>query len=81
MYDCDVTALLNVYINFVFVGNGCLALVPSHLPHLRRLSLLGCINVCDKYIEELVAAAPDLEIINYQGKIVRNTHLETGELS
>jgi hypothetical protein len=37
--------------------------------------------VCDKYVEELVAAAPDLEVINYQGKIVRNKHLGTGELS
>jgi len=26
---------LNVYIYLVFVGKGSLALVPSHLPHLR----------------------------------------------
>jgi hypothetical protein len=63
LYDCDTTVLLNVYIYLVFVGEGYLALVPSHLPHLRQLCLEGC-NVCDKYVEELVAAAPELEVIN-----------------
>jgi len=80
MYDCDATLLLNVYTYLVFVGKGYLAQLPSHLPHLRRLSLLGCIDVCDKYVEELVAAAPHLEVINIRGKIVRNKHLETAEL-
>ena len=37
-------------------------MVPSHLPHLRGLSLDGCYNVCDKYIEELRVAVPELEI-------------------
>jgi hypothetical protein len=62
MYDCDATVLLNVYIYLVFVGEGYLALVPSHLPHLRRLCLWGCNNVRDKYVEELVAAAPELKV-------------------
>jgi len=48
----------------VFVGQGWLALVPSHLPHLRELYLEGC-DVCDKYIEELVAAVPELKVTQY----------------
>ena len=80
MYDCDATVLLNVYTYLVFVGEGFLALVPSNLPHLRRLCLSSCYNVCDKYVEELVAAVPELEVINRHGKNVgtmRNKHLET----
>jgi len=50
-------------IYLVFVGKGFLAQVPSHLPHLRRLCLKWCVNVCDKYVEELVAAVPELEVI------------------
>ena len=46
----------------MFVGDGWLALVPSHLPRLRRLFLDGCKNVCDKYVEELQAAAPELVV-------------------
>jgi hypothetical protein len=60
--DFDATAFLNVYIYLVFVGEGYLALVPSHLPHLRRLCLVGCDNVCVKYVEELVAAVPELKV-------------------
>jgi hypothetical protein len=64
MYDCEAaTVLLNVYIYLVFVGEGWLALVPSHLPHLRRLWLWECGNVCHKYVEELVAAVPELEVV------------------
>jgi len=64
MYDCDAaTVLLNVYIYLVFVGEGWLALLPSHLPQLRELSLVGCVNVCDEYVEELVAAVPELKVI------------------
>ena len=62
LYDCDATVLLNVYIYLVFVG-GFLALVPSHLPHLERLCLVGCDNVCEKYLEH-VAAVPDLKVID-----------------
>ena len=46
MNDCDAAVLFNVYIYLVSVGEGWLALVPSHLPHLRELSLVGCDNVC-----------------------------------
>ena len=64
MYDSDATVLLNVYIHLVFVGEGYLALVPSCLPHLRKLVLVGCDNVCDQYVEELAAALPELKIIS-----------------
>jgi len=62
MYDCDTTVLLNVHIYLVFVGEGWLALVPSHLPHLRVLCLEACGNVCYKYVEELKAAVPELKV-------------------
>ena len=66
MYYCDATTvLLNVYIYLVFVGEGWLALVPSHLPHLRELSLVNCDNVCDNYVEELMAALPELEVFRH----------------
>jgi hypothetical protein len=62
LYDCDATLLLKVYIYLVFVGNGWMELVPSHLPHLRELCLEACYNVCDKYVKELVAAVPELKV-------------------
>ena len=62
MYDCDAAVLLNVYIYLVFVGEGWLALLPPHLPHLRRLVLWWCDIVCDKYVEELMAAVPELKV-------------------
>ena len=65
MYACDATVLFNVYIYLVFVGE-CLALVPSHLPHLRELCLLGS-NVSDEYLEELMAALPELKLFKYTG--------------
>jgi hypothetical protein len=78
MYDCDAaTVLLNVCIHLVFVGKGYLALVPSHLPHLRLLNLEQCNNVCDEYLEELVAAVPDLVVTNYYGDIVGAVKNET----
>jgi F-box/leucine-rich repeat protein 2/20 len=43
-------------------GEGWLALVPSCLPQLRKLYLLSC-NVVGKYVEELRAAVPELEVI------------------
>jgi hypothetical protein len=71
MYDCDAaTVLFSVYIHLVFVGHGYLTLVPSHLPHLRLLHLEQCDNVCDEYLEELVAAVPELVVTNYYGNIV-----------
>jgi len=62
MYDCEAAVLLNVYISLVFVGEGWLPLLPSHLPQLRLLFLAVCGNVCDKYVEELVAAVPELKV-------------------
>jgi hypothetical protein len=79
LYDCDSTVLLNVYIYLVFVGEGYLALVPSHLPHLRQLWLVGCKNVCDKYVDELMAAVPELKVIGRGRKVVRLRRLETGK--
>ena len=63
IYGSDATVLLNVYCYLVFVGNGWLALVPSHLPHMRQLRLEECGKFCDEYIEKLVAAVPKLKII------------------
>jgi len=63
LYDCDATVLLSVYSYLVFVGEGYLALVPSCLPHLRELFLVGCNNLHHEYVEQLVAAAPELEVI------------------
>ena len=63
MYDCDAKVLLNGYSYLVFEGEGWLELVPSHLPHLRLLCLQLCLNVCNKYVEELVATVPQLKII------------------
>jgi hypothetical protein len=65
MYDGDAIFLLDVYVYLLFVGKRYLKLVPSHLPHLRELCLVGCDNVCDKYVEELVAAAPELKVDCY----------------
>jgi hypothetical protein len=62
LYDCEATVLLNVYSYLLFVGAGWLALVPSHLPHLREMCFVGCDNVCDKLVGELKAAAPELEV-------------------
>ena len=80
MYDCDATALLIIYSYLVFVGKGHLALVPSHLPHLRLL-ILDCLkSVRDKEIEKLVAAAPELTVMDTWGNSVgamRNLRLES----
>jgi hypothetical protein len=65
LYDCDASVLLNVCIFLVFVGNGWLALVPSHLPSLSQLSLENCESMCDEYVQELMAAKPELEVIMY----------------
>jgi len=42
-----------------------LALVPSHLPGLSQLSLENCDNMCDEYVQELMDAEPELEVIMY----------------
>jgi hypothetical protein len=76
----DATVLLNVYSYLVFAGEGYLALVPSQLPHLRHLCLVGCKNVCRKYVDELMAAAPELKVSQSgRNKNVRLRRLETGE--
>jgi hypothetical protein len=63
VYDCEAaTVLLNVYIYLVFVGEGWFALLPSYLQHLRQLWLVECNSVCDNYVEELVAAVPELKV-------------------
>jgi hypothetical protein len=64
----------------VFVGNGWLELVTAHLAHLRLLGLERCDSVCPKVISELVAAQPELAVINPRGDIVgalRNELWET----
>ena len=63
LYDFDAKVLLNVYNYLLFVGEGWLALVPSHLPHLTDLILIECNSVCDKYVEELRPALPQLHVI------------------
>ena len=64
----------------MFEGEGYLALVPSCLPHLSQLVLSGCHNVRDKYIEELMAALPELEIVCRRGKRLDYKHMQIGEL-
>jgi hypothetical protein len=54
----------------VFVGDGCLALVTAHLPHLRLLCLEECDSECDEHIAELMAAVLELVVINCRGDIV-----------
>jgi len=63
MYDCDATVMLNVYIHLVFVGSGYATLVPSNLPRLGELALMGCENVRAEYVKELEAAAPKVKFI------------------
>jgi len=53
---------LNFTFCIVFLGE-FLVLVPSHLPHLRLLRLEHCNRLCDKYVEELLAAVPELKVI------------------
>jgi len=56
----------------MFLGEGFLALVPSHLPHLENLWLEGCHNVCDEHVEALMDALPELEVITRMGDIMIN---------
>ena len=59
----DATVFFNFHIYLVFVGE-FLALVPSHLPHLRELCLDYSYYVRHEYVEELEAALPELEFIH-----------------
>jgi hypothetical protein len=57
-----------------------MAIVPSHLPHLRLLYLERSHRIRNKYVEELKAAVPELKVGQYLGDTVpamRNKHLET----
>jgi hypothetical protein len=63
LYDFDATLLLHVYSYLFFVGKGWLALLPSQLPNLRVLCLQFCHNLCVKYVEEMMAAVPELNVI------------------
>jgi hypothetical protein len=56
-----------------------MALLPAYLPQLRLLCLEKCNDVCGKDIAELMAALPELVVINRERKIVgelRDKHLE-----
>jgi len=44
-------------------GNGWMAPEPSSLSRLSLLNLEFCIKVCDRYVEELKAAVPELKVI------------------
>jgi hypothetical protein len=59
-----------VFIFIVFVGEGSMSLVPAHLPHLRILSLEQCSCVNDECIDMIVAAVPELVVVNDIGEIV-----------
>jgi hypothetical protein len=59
-----------VFTFIVFVGDGWMALVPAHLPHLRLLGLEKSKGVCGDYVADLVAAVPELIVLNCQRKIV-----------
>jgi hypothetical protein len=72
-----------VFTFVVFVGDGWMALVPAHLPHLRLLGLEECGSECDERIDGLVTAAPKLVVINCRGDVVgplSNEQLETASV-
>ncbi|KAJ9586674.1 hypothetical protein L9F63_019712 [Diploptera punctata] len=51
-------------------GTGYLDLVPTHLPLLKRLYLRSCEHIPQELLLKLVAAMPQLEVINHRGRIV-----------
>ncbi|KAJ9589698.1 hypothetical protein L9F63_017104, partial [Diploptera punctata] len=54
-----------------FTGIGYLDLVPTHLPLLKRLNLCGCrLTIPQVLLLKLVAAMPQLEVINPYGSPV-----------
>jgi hypothetical protein len=70
-----------VFTFVVFVGDGWMTLVPAHLRHLRLLRLEECYEVLDSYITEILAAVPQLVLINCEGDTVgglRDKQLEAG---
>jgi hypothetical protein len=64
VYNCDAIELLNVDIYLLILSEGWLELVPSHLPHLRLLDLWESRNVCHEYLTNLMAALPELRVMN-----------------
>ncbi|KDR11567.1 F-box protein SKP2A-like [Zootermopsis nevadensis] len=64
---CSELRVLDLLGVIHITGTGYFELVPSHLPHLERLNLEQCSYMCGKYLEELVAAVPELEVIDYYG--------------
>ena len=61
---------MGLYFAVLFTGSGYFALVPTRLPQLKRLNLEQCNNICDKSVEKLVEAMPQLEVIDYYGERV-----------
>jgi hypothetical protein len=59
-----------VFIFIVFVGEGSMSLVPAQLQHLGVLSLEQCICVRAEYIDMIMAAVPELVVVNSYGKVV-----------
>jgi hypothetical protein len=51
-----------VFTLIVFAGAGWMTQVPTRLPHLRELFLDECVNVRYRYIIEILAAVPELEL-------------------
>jgi len=65
LYDFYATVMWTVYIYLIFVG-AFLVPVPSYLPHLRLLRMGNCHSLCDKYVEALVAAVPEMKFIKWE---------------
>jgi Ran GTPase-activating protein (RanGAP) involved in mRNA processing and transport len=74
MCDCDATILLNVYIYLVFVGEGYLALMASHMPNLKELSLTGC-YLRDRHAKKFLDSISQLEVDSCQYRITNLRYL------
>jgi hypothetical protein len=65
---CSIPAIAShIYLSNLLTGRGYFEIMPSHLPYLRQLNLEQCNNVRLRSLAELVAAAPELEVIDYYG--------------
>jgi hypothetical protein len=67
---CVIVMVHWVFTFIVFVGDESLSLVPAHLPHLRLLSLEDCESVYYNYIYLIMAALPELVVVNRWGVIL-----------
>ncbi|PSN48714.1 hypothetical protein C0J52_08781 [Blattella germanica] len=67
---CSKLQYLNLLGVVHITGTGYFALVPTHLPQLQRLNLEQCNNISDESLASLVAAVPNLVVINYYGEEV-----------